>query len=111
MTVPCTCQEDGRYKRGRCQSCVFIYRIQGRVKRLCTAPKVFGIVAGDDGKDYLFLPSSMQTKSEFYRVLTGMTMEFDALSTASGCRAFDVNVLWLSLHEGHGDGESASSKG
>ena len=109
--VPCLCQLDGRYQRGRCQKCVFMYRIEGAIKRLSTAPKIYGVVTGDDSRDYFFLPSFMRTKTEFFRVNEGMRVEFDSLMTENGYRALDMVVLWLSLSKELHSGESASSKG
>lgn len=86
-----------------------MYRLQGSIKRVSTAPKIFGVILGDDQRDYFFIPSMMRVKSEFFRLREGLRVEFDSNLTAQGLRAGDVFVLWLSSDNKVPHGESPIS--
>ena len=89
-----------------------MYRLQGTIKKVETTPKIFGVIDGDDGLQYFFMPSLMRGKSEFFRCRVGLRVEFYSLLTPQGLRGSDITVLWLSLDDRSAhDGESASSKG
>lgn len=83
-----------------------MYRLQGSIKRVSTAPKIFGVIVGDDQRDYFFIPSLMRVKSEFFRLREGLRVEFESTVTDTGLRAADVCVLWLSSDPKvpHGEG-------
>ena len=78
-----------------------MYRIQGAVKQISFARgpglSIYGIVTGDNGLDYFFIPSMMNPpKQSYYSLKIGSILEFDPLPTPTGLRADHVTVLYLS---------------
>ena len=95
------------------------HRIRGSVKLISTTPKVFGVIVGDDLRDYFFIPSSVRVpgirawehslealnglRDSYFASLTpGMLVEFTPRSTARGMRAGNVSVLRLT-ERSHGE--------
>jgi hypothetical protein len=73
------------------------YRIGGRVHKLITPPgecvPTSGIIHGDDGKHYFFLPSYMKEPSQFPSLIPeATTVQFAPRHHARGMRARNISV-------------------
>lgn len=83
-----------------------MYRIQGRVKQIAFARPIYGVIVGDDGLDYFFIPSLMNPpRQAYYSLREGSLVEFFPTPTTSGLRAADIAVLCLSPERSISRGE------
>lgn len=69
------------------------FRIQGHVKTISMAKPIFGIILGDDDREYFFIPSFFQFKQAYWCLLPGARLEFLPQATSRGLRAEDITVL------------------
>ena len=77
-------------------------RTRGTIKHLSKWPKVFGIIIGDDLREYMFIPSFLDTPVLFTALEVGMLVEFLPCWTGSRWRANLVTVPSLVSTEPHG---------
>jgi cold shock CspA family protein len=68
-------------------------RIQGSVKEISTRKPIFGIILGDDDREYFFMPSSCQFKQTYWCLHPGSRLEFHPFTSDRGLRAEDISVL------------------
>ena len=69
------------------------FRIQGIVKTISMAKPIFGIISGDDGREYFFIPSFFQFKQAYWCLAEGSRLEFVPQPTSRGLRAEEITVL------------------
>ena len=69
------------------------HRIRGKVKLIHKHGKIFGVIMGDDLRDYFFIPSLMQYPHAFHALEQHSPVEFMAKATPTGLRAVDISVL------------------
>lgn len=67
-------------------------RTLGTIKHLSRWPKVFGIIIGDDLREYFFIPSFLDTPVLFTSLEIGTPVEFLPYWTGSKWRANLVTV-------------------
>lgn len=79
-------------------------RIRGKIKLVKFDQQIFGVIDGDDGRDYFFIPSLMLHKQTYWRLEPGFTVEFMPLPTDHGFRASEITVLWT-VTGTHANGE------
>lgn len=77
-------------------------RIRGFVKLIQKEGKIFGVIVGDDLRDYFFIPSCMKMPPLFHSLELKTTVEFTPRSTERGMRAWNVSVLRTTEHS-HGE--------
>lgn len=69
-------------------------RIRGNVKLISRQGKTFGIIVGDDLRDYMFLPSYMEIPEQFLYLNPLTPVEFSPWHHGVGkLRAWNVSVL------------------
>ena len=85
------------------------HRIRGTIKLISRQPKVFGIILGDDFRDYFFIPSYMQVPEQFVGLTSAckLTVEFEPRARLNTDKryAWDVSVLFTTTAE-HTDAEA-----
>jgi hypothetical protein len=69
------------------------FRIQGRVKEISMSKPMYGIITGDDDREYFFIPSFFQHKRAYFGLRPGSRLEFLPDSTTRGLRADKITVL------------------
>ncbi len=78
------------------------HRIRGSVKLISKQGKVFGVIVGDDLRDYFFIPSCLKSPPQFLTIEINAVVEFTPRSTERGMRAWNVSVLPL-MERSHGE--------
>ena len=78
------------------------HRIRGSVKLISKQGKVFGVIVGDDLRDYFFIPSCLKLPVQFPIIEVSTIVEFTPRSTERGMRAWNVSVL-PSPERSHGE--------
>ena len=78
-------------------------RIRGTVKHVERAPRIYGIIEGDDLRDYMFIPSYFRDPLQFLTLPINCVVEFTPRSTMRGMRAWNISVLSLSSEITHGE--------
>lgn len=68
----------------------------------------FGIIVGDDGHHYMFLPSYMRLPQFFPQLTLGSTVTFDPKMTDRGMRARNITVIHVAECS---DGEAHQAAG
>lgn len=64
---------------------------KGNVKRVA-ADRGFGFIAGEDGKEYFFHRSGLDSSLTFESLQEGQTVEFDVEQSDKGARAARVRA-------------------
>lgn len=82
------------------------HRIRGKVKLIHKDGKIFGVILGDDLRDYFFIPSFLRVPSAFHALESGAHVEFTPRSTEKGMRAWNVSVLISVTETTHGERQS-----
>ena len=72
-----------------------VFRIRGFIKLLSKQDRVFGIIEGDDLREYFFIPSYLREPAGFQSLTEHVPVEFTPRSTIRGMRAWNVSVLSL----------------
>lgn len=78
------------------------HRIRGSVKLISKQGKIFGVIVGDDLRDYFFIPSCLKLPAAFHSLELQAVVEFTPRSTERGMRAWNVSVLH-SPERSHGE--------
>ena len=79
-------------------------RIRGKVELISPGPRIFGIITGDDLREYFFIPSSLHLPPLFATLRPDQGVEFTPRSTFKGMRAWNVSVLSQSSEKAtHGE--------
>lgn len=79
------------------------HRIRGKIKLLSLQGKVYGVIVGDDLRDYFFIPSMLRVPSLFPQLEMHAHVEFTPRSTERGMRAWNVSVLHSRTESSHGE--------
>lgn len=69
------------------------HRIRGTVKLIEKQGKIYGVIIGDDLRDYFFIPSCLKLPAQFQTLEISAHVEFTPRSTERGMRAWNVSVL------------------
>lgn len=69
------------------------HRIRGKIKVLSKESRIFGVIIGDDLRDYFFIPSFLRVPTLFQSLECEAVVEFTPRSTEKGMRAWNVSVL------------------
>ena len=76
-------------------------RIRGTVKLIEREPRIFGLIEGDDLRDYMFIPSYLREPLLFLSLTINATVEFTPRSTMRGMRAWNISVLSTTPEASH----------
>lgn len=79
-------------------------RIGGTIRKLKVGTKIkngYGIIVGDDGRHYLFLPSYLRSPHLFPHLAVEMSVMFFPVTHPRGMRASGVTVTSLSAVDPH----------
>ena len=76
-----------------------VTRSYGKIKFLSRGPKIFGVVVGDDLRDYFFIPSFLEYPAQFHQLVEYIRVEFTPHWTGDKWRAWHISVPSLDLTE------------
>ena len=85
-------------------------RIRGFVKLIEREPRIFGVIEGDDLRDYMFIPSYLREPMLFLKLAQHATVEFTPRSTMRGMRAWNISVLSFSPESASGEAASTPER-
>lgn len=75
------------------------HRIRGKIKLISKQGKIFGVIYGDDLKDYFFIPSFLRIPDAFPLLTVNTVMEFTPAPSEKGWRAYNVTVITAPMME------------